>query len=201
MDEERLLVDERLGYTQEMRELYLRAVESKIPAVRPFMGQFLSFVVALHNPRRILEIGTGSGYSTLWLLRFLSESGRIVTLERDENRYRDALSLFYQKPITVYKMDVFDFFAQTEEVFDLVFLDAEKRIYPRVLPLITEHLEVGGILVVDNLFGIYLHKGREERLPAAGALEEFYEKVVSSSQYRVFAFGWEDGILVAQRVA
>ncbi|MCX7882770.1 MAG: class I SAM-dependent methyltransferase [Brevinematales bacterium] len=200
MDETKLFSDIRLGYTPEKSSLYQKALAHNIPAVRPQMGQFLSFVVSLVSPRRILEIGTGSGYSTLWLLRYLSQGACIVTLERDSRRYREALALLYGYPVEVVCAEACEFLSGSEEIFDMVFLDAEKRMYPRLLPLVTDHLAQGGLLVVDNLLGKNLHHRRRTPLPSEAALEEFYEAVVSSSCYRVFAFSWEDGILVAQRV-
>lgn len=200
MDEKRLLSDIRLGYTDEKSILYEKALEQKIPAVRPEFGQFLSLLVSLVSPRSLLEIGTGSGYSTLWLLRYLPEGTRIITIERDKNRYREALALFYQKPVEVVYGDAEEFLKNCGETFDMVFLDAEKRMYPQLLPLITDRLSCGGLLVVDNLLGKHLHQERENPLPAEKALEDFYEAMLSSSHYRVFAFSWEDGILVGQKV-
>lgn len=201
MNEETLAEDTRLGYTLEMRSLYEKAIAKKIPAVKPPIGQFLSLLVSLRQPKRILEIGTGSGYSTLWLLRWLGEGGRIVTLERDEARYRESLALFYQKPIDVFHVDAMDFLRAQHDMYDMVFLDCEKRLYPELWPLIRTRLREGGIVVVDNLFGSSLLQTREAPLPARDALECFYHMVMSDTLYRVFALPWEDGILVAQRVS
>ncbi|MFN3660151.1 MAG: O-methyltransferase [Brevinematales bacterium] len=200
MDEKRLLSDVRLGYTDEKRILYEQALMHKIPAIRPEVGQFLSLLVSLVSPSSLLEIGTGSGYSTLWLLRYLPERARIVTVERDKNRYREALALFYQKPVEVVYGEAEEFLKDCGETFEMVFLDAEKRMYRHLLPYITDHLSCGGLLVVDNLFGKYLHQKRENTLPAESVLEDFYEEMVSSPYYRVFAFSWEDGILVGQKL-
>ncbi|URA10660.1 O-methyltransferase [Thermospira aquatica] len=200
MERQSLLEDVRLGYTEEMQRLYQQALIQKIPAVRPEFGQFLSMVVALVQPHKVLEIGTGSGYSTLWLLRCLPQGGKIVTLERDERRYREALALFYQKPVEVFHADARSFLAESPESFDMVFLDAEKRLYVEFLPLITPRLRKGGGLVVDNLFGHHLHQSRTMPLPAQPVLRAFYELLWESGEYRVFAFSWEDGILVAQKL-
>ncbi len=200
MDRESLLKDTRLGYTESMQKLYQDALNHKIPAVRPEFGQLLSLVVALIQPQKVLEIGTGSGYSTLWLLRYLPENGRIITLERDERRYREALALFYQKPVEVFHTDARDFLLASGEYFDMVFLDAEKRLYPELLPLITPRLKKKGVLVIDNLFGHHLQQPRMTPLPAQTVLEVFYEQIWEKGEYRVFAFSWEDGILIAQKL-
>lgn len=200
MEEENLFLDARLGYTHEMRNLYTQALLKRIPAIRPQVGQFLSLLVALKAPKLVLEIGTGSGYSTLWILRYLPEGGKIITIERDKNRFCDALAMFYQRPVEVVLGKAEDFLCQCEERFDMIFLDAEKRSYPRLFPLLSARLQNRGILVVDNLLGEHLHQERKTPLPAKKALEDFYEAIQASSQFRVFAFSWEDGFLVAERL-
>jgi len=200
MDEQRLFSDERLGYTPEMGGVYDEARKNNIPTVRPQVGQFLSLVVDLVAPQRVLEIGTGSGYSTLWLLRYLPPGGRIVTLERDRRRYREAIALLYQKPVEVIHTDAKSFLSECEQGFDMIFLDSEKREYVELVPLLEKCLKRGGVLVVDNLLGRFLHQKRRSPLPAQEALERFYEAVHASGAFRVFAFSWEDGILVARRL-
>lgn len=119
-------------------------------------GEFLSVLVRAMPARRVLEIGTSNGYSTLWLAEAASAiGGAVTTVELSpfkiglaaENFGRSGLSAF----ITQIHDDAGRLLEHSEaDAFDLVFLDSERPAYPGFWPSLRRVLRPGGLLVVDN---------------------------------------------------
>ena len=119
-------------------------------------GRFLFSLVAPQTGCEVLEIGGSRGYSTIWLgagVRYLG--GRVLSLEADPRKVeawrgniRDAgLDAW----VELEAGDAFDTLAKLEDVFDVVFLDAEKEDYDALFQLARRRLEPGGLMVADNV--------------------------------------------------
>jgi predicted O-methyltransferase YrrM len=119
-------------------------------------GEFLSVLVRAMRARRLLEIGTSNGYSTLWLAEAASEIGGTVTsVDISEFKLKLAAANFVRaglsSVIKVVHGDAGFVLERLEpDSFDLLFLDSERREYPRWWPHIRRTLRPGGLLVVDN---------------------------------------------------
>ena len=119
-------------------------------------GRLLSIISRLMQPRRILELGTFTGYSALCLAEGLTADGILHTIEKNDEMEERILHNFALKPELAPKIQLHigDALSEIEklqdEVFDIVFLDADKReycqYYERTLPL----LRKGGLLLADN---------------------------------------------------
>jgi len=119
-------------------------------------GEFLALLVRATLARRVLEIGTSNGYSTLWLAEAARAiGGSVTTVESSgfkvklaaETFSRSGLSLF----ITLIHDDAAHILEQSEpSAFDFVFLDSERSEYPGWWPTLRRVLRSGGLLVVDN---------------------------------------------------
>ena len=119
-------------------------------------GEFLSVLIRSMSARRVLEIGTSNGYSTLWLAQAAKAvDGHVTTVERSEfkmglaarNFERSGLGSF----ITQVRGEAGELLEKSAEgAFDLVFLDSERSEYPLWWPEIKRVLRKGGLLVVDN---------------------------------------------------
>ncbi len=117
------------------------------------VGSFLGLLVRLSGARRILEIGTFSGYSTLCIAENLPEGGEIHTIDV---KHRDYTARFWQKSghaekITAHTGAALDVISTLEGLFDLVFIDADKENYSPYLELSLERLSERGMIVVDNV--------------------------------------------------
>jgi len=123
--------------------------------VGPLEGRFLEFLVHLSGARRVLEIGTFTGYSALSMAAALPPDGSIVTCEIDPERAAMARRHFDASPwgdrIHLHVGPALDTLATLDGPFDLVFVDADKEnyrnYYEAVLPLLAD----GGVIVVDNV--------------------------------------------------
>jgi predicted O-methyltransferase YrrM len=119
-------------------------------------GQFLFALVAPQTDCEILEIGGSRGYSTIWLAsgaRYLG--GRVLSLEHDpaktEAWRRNIAEAGLEEWAELVEGDAFETLERLDDVFDVVFLDAEKDDYERLLALARGKLEPGGLVVADNV--------------------------------------------------
>ncbi len=118
-------------------------------------GRFLSMVSGMICPRRILEIGTYTGYSALCLAEGLTHDGRLITIDHNEELESFARSYWQQSPLND-KIDLCigraaDIIPTLSETFDLVFVDADKRSNILYFDLIFDKLRPGGVVLVDNV--------------------------------------------------
>jgi caffeoyl-CoA O-methyltransferase len=119
-------------------------------------GQFLFALVAPQTGCEVLELGGSRGYSTIWLAagaRYLG--GRVLSLERDPAKVeawrRNVADAGLGEWAELLEGDALALLPQIDDVFDLVFLDAEKGDYERLFALAREKLEPGGLVVADNV--------------------------------------------------
>lgn len=128
-------------------------------AVSPNQGKLLNLLVRMSGSKRILEIGTLGGYSTIWMARALPKNGRIVTLELNEDHARVAQSNFelagVANMIELRRAAAINSLQEmvTEGVgpFDFVFIDADKANIPRYYEFALKMSHVGTVIVVDNV--------------------------------------------------
>jgi predicted O-methyltransferase YrrM len=127
--------------------------------VSRLQGKFLELLVRISGARRILEIGTLGGYSTIWLARGLPEGGRIVTLEFDPHHAEVARANLEHAGV-VDRVDLrvgraIDTLPKLENTadspFDLIFIDADKESYPEYLDWTLRLSRVGTVIVADNV--------------------------------------------------
>ena len=139
-----------------LQELQTEAETEHIPIVGPVMGEFLFILSRAIDARAILELGTATGYSAIFLARACAvNAGQLTTLELDpafaarahKNLERAGLA----KQTKVICGDAFVHLSRMADGFDLIFMDIEKADYARALPQCHRLLRPGGLLVVDNV--------------------------------------------------
>ena len=119
-----------------------------------FQGRILKMLVRMIQPQRVLEIGTFVGYSALCMAEGLPEGGHVDTIEIDEEleefiREQLAKSPFEER-ITLHIGDAVQVIPQLDTTFDLVFIDADKRLYRDYYELVLPRLKSGGFILADN---------------------------------------------------
>ena len=119
-------------------------------------GQFLFGLVAPQTGCEVLEIGGSRGYSSIWLaagVRYLG--GRVVSLEADpakcEAWRRNVAEAGLEEWVELVEGDALTLLPAIEDIFDVVFLDAEKEDYERLFALSRDNVEPGGLVVADNV--------------------------------------------------
>jgi len=130
--------------------------EERARQVARTTGQFLFALVAPQTDCEVLEIGGSRGYSTIWLAagaRYLG--GRVLSLEHDARKIdawrRNVADAGLEDWAELVEGDAFESLQRIDDVFDVVFLDAEKDDYERLFGLAREKLEPGALVVADNV--------------------------------------------------
>jgi caffeoyl-CoA O-methyltransferase len=130
--------------------------EERSRAIAPTTGRFLFALVAPQNGCEVLEIGASRGYSSIWLAagaRILG--GRVLSLEHDPTKCeawrRNVAEAGLEEWADLIEGDAHASLREIEDVFDVVFLDAEKEDYEALFALARGELEPGGLVVADNV--------------------------------------------------
>ena len=159
-----MIVDERMtayinsldmGNTKLLDEIEARAKKDYVPVIRREMQSFLKVLLAMKQPRNILEVGTAVGFSTLLFCEYGPADVHVTTIEKYEKRIPIAKENFRlakrEGQITLLEGDASEILAALNGNFDFIFMDAAKGQYIRFLPDVLRLLSVGGVLVSDNV--------------------------------------------------
>jgi predicted O-methyltransferase YrrM len=126
-----------------------------LPLVDAEVGALLRVLATSINASRILEIGTAIGYSGIWLARALPATGRLVTMELDDDRAKEARDNFARAGVgdrvSVVVGDAQLKIAKVAGPFDLIFQDGDKKLYSPLLDRLVGLLRPGGLLITDNV--------------------------------------------------
>jgi predicted O-methyltransferase YrrM len=118
-------------------------------------GRLLSIISKMISPKKILEIGTFTGYATLCLAEGLCSDGKITTLDINEDLAYLPKKYFneseFASQIDFKILDAKEFLKETEEVFDLIFIDADKENYVEYFQLIKPKTKSGSVVLFDNV--------------------------------------------------
>lgn len=155
-------VDDYIGNSIVRQDYALQTAleESRAAGLPPYnisapQGQFLHILARSINARRILEIGTLGGYSTIWMAYALPENGKIFTLEVDENCARVARRNFERagvaNKVELVTGRALETLPAITGPFDLIFIDADKQNNPDYFHWALKYIQPGGVIIVDNV--------------------------------------------------
>jgi predicted O-methyltransferase YrrM len=177
--------------------------------IAPEEGRLLQLLIRLGGFKKILEIGTHAGYSTMWMAMALPEDGHIFTIERDQNRIRMARETFlhfenHNHQITLLEGKALDVLhiLENKAPFDLIFIDADKLNYMNYLTWAEQHIRKGGLIIGDNTFlsgSVYGEPTTERISPSAlKAVHAFNQRLGDQTIYSSVMLpskeGWTMGI-------
>ena len=159
-----MIIDERMTVfidsmdtpnTEFLNKLEKYSKETNVPIIRPSMQSFLKLLLAITQPKKILEVGTAIGFSALLMSEYGPEDCHITTIEKYEKRIPLARENFAkagkEDKITLLEGDAVEILSQLEGTYDFIFMDAAKGQYINFLPDIMRLLSDGGMLVSDNV--------------------------------------------------
>jgi caffeoyl-CoA O-methyltransferase len=167
-------------------------------------GRFLKMLVAAVGARRVLEIGTFTGYSALSMAEALPPSGQLITCELDKNHAEMARRFIarsaHASQIEVRVGPALDTIRSLQGTFDFVFIDADKPsyldYYEAVLPL----LSAGGLIAVDNVFQAARVLDPAETGENTVAIREFNQHVAADKRVECVMVPIRDGVTLIRRV-
>ena len=135
-------------------EMEERALRDDFPAIGPQAGILLELLARSIRAKHIIDLGSGYGYSALWLARALPEDGIVILTEQDEENIKDARRYFevmgFLSHADFRQGNAVEIFRNESGPFDLVFNDVDKEDYTEVAELAYQRLRHGGLLVTDN---------------------------------------------------
>lgn len=159
-----MIIDERMiafiqsldkGNTPFLTELEEEAIRTDVPIIRPAMQSLMRFLLQLHKPAQILEVGTAIGFSAILMAEYGPKDCHITTIEKYEKRIPLAKANFeasgYADKITLLEGDAADILKELEGTYDMIFMDAAKGQYIHFMPDVLRLLKPGGLLVSDNV--------------------------------------------------
>jgi caffeoyl-CoA O-methyltransferase len=137
-----------------LAEMEAEAERDRIPIVGPAVGTFLAVLVHSSQAKRIFELGSAIGYSTLWMARAAGPGAEIHYTDASAARAERARWYFQRAGLAgclhIHVGDALEAFSRADGEFDFIFNDVEKEGYPAVLELAPDRLRSGGLLVSDN---------------------------------------------------
>lgn len=124
-------------------------------AITTDTGMFFSILLKAIKARRVLEVGTSAGFSTLWLADAVGKNGKIITIEMDPQKIERARKNFKQagvdKLIEIKQGVALDVLRKLKGKFDFVLLDADKENIIKYFDLVLPMVRAGGIIAADNM--------------------------------------------------
>lgn len=145
------LLQERHAKLHEMEAF---AKERDFPIVGPLVGRLLFQYVKITGAKRVLELGSGFGYSAAWIASALPQDGNLICTEASQNLvdlaedYLKVLGVLDK--VRLHNGDAVKYLRQATGPFDLIFNDVDKEQYPEVEELAYDRLKTGGLLISDN---------------------------------------------------
>jgi predicted O-methyltransferase YrrM len=207
---QRYLHDLRPQRSPVMQEMEQFAEREAVPIVHWETGRFLATLVRALKPKLVLEVGTAIGYSSLHMAQELSEGAKLITIDRDPQRIREAHEYHARAGVAdrveIVEGDALEVIDRLDGPFDLIFLDGTKIEYPRYLELVEPKAAENAALVVDNMLmsgDVALEDDSEARWTAENLAmaRGFNHQAVRSDRWLGAVLPIGDGIVFAAHQA
>lgn len=186
------------------RQTHLRIMNPRMISGH-IQGRFLSFISRMISPKRILEIGTFTGYGTICLAEGLPRSGIIHTIDSDEEIIEFA-KLYFERAgilnkVVIHHGDARTIIPNLEFRFQLIYIDGEKSEYSEYYKLAMKCLENGGFIIADNvLWNNKVIQSPVKNDKATAGIREFNELVSKDERVEEVILPIRDGIMLIQKL-
>ncbi|REC43930.1 O-methyltransferase [Chryseobacterium sp. 5_R23647] len=166
-------------------------------------GRLLTIISKMLNPKNVLEIGTFTGYATLCLAEGLSSDGKITTLDVNEDLAYLPRKYFseskFSNQIDFKIQDAKEFLRNTDEVFDLIFIDADKENYAEYFRLIKPKTKSGSVILFDNVlwYGKVLEENPKQR--STQVIKELNDLAAKDEDFENLILPLRDGVNFLRR--
>ncbi|MHB8500966.1 MAG: O-methyltransferase [Candidatus Acidiferrales bacterium] len=195
------LLPERDAVVSEM-ERY--AAEHRVPIIGPAVARLLALFAQVSGAKRIFEMGSAIGYSTIWLARAAGPKGKVHYTDGDPANAQRAREYFRKagvaKRIKVEVGDALELLKKTSGKFDLIFNDVDKHQYPDALRAALPKLRRGGLFITDNT--LWSGKAARPAAPEDAAtlgVQEFNRLVYASKELYPVLIPLRDGVTVCRK--
>ncbi|RCU44961.1 O-methyltransferase [Chryseobacterium lacus] len=167
-------------------------------------GRFLTIISKILRPEKILEIGTFTGYATLCLAEGLPKGGVITTLDINEELAYLPKKYFaeseFSQQIDFRIQDAKDFLKETNETFDLVFIDADKENYVEYFHSIKPKLKSGSVVMFDNVlwYGKVLQENPKQK--STQVIRQLNELIAADEDFENLILPLRDGVNLLRKI-
>ena len=200
----RELIPSNVGILEQLEKF---SIENRVPIVQKETAKFLELMVTMNRPKKILELGTAIGYSSI--LMNLSSGGlsEIATIERDEKMIdlanANITKYGMQGKITILKGDCLEILENLKDEYDMIFMDAGKGHYNHFLPHCLRLLKREGVLIADNVLfrGMVASKelATRRKITIIKRMQSYLELVSNNDDLITSVIPMGDGISVTMR--
>ena len=192
------LLPERDAVLQEMEA---QALKRDIPIVGPAVGRVLYQYARLINARKVFELGSAIGYSTIWWAQAVGAGGEVFYTDGDPKKAEEAQGYFQRagvaSRIRVGVGDALKQLAEQEQEFDVIFNDVDKQYYPAVLDLVAPRLRRGGLFITDNVLWSGRVTQTNPKEETTGAIQAFNRRLYATKEFFTTILPLRDGLAVA----
>ncbi len=183
--------------SNELRELGVVPID-------PTRGRFLELIARIKSPRRILEIGSGAGYSALWFMKGMGQKGTLETIEVDRQVASELQEVIQKaglkRRIKVHHGVALEILRKVKGPYDVVFIDADKDEYPQYLQHAMKLTSIGSIILADNLLwsGATFLRGIQRE--GAEGIIEYTKRIFNDPRLSSLLIPLGDGLGVSYRI-
>lgn len=173
------------------------------PIIGPQCGRVLMTMALAVSAKRVFEMGSGFGYSTLWFATAVGEGGEVIHTDDDTKNTERAKDLLAEAGLAercrFLNGDAVKLLSEEEGEFDCILIDIDKQQYPSALPVAVEKLRIGGILMAHNA----IWSGRvadEAKDPDTEAIRRYDREIMSHPELVSFINPVHDGLAISLKV-
>ena len=185
------------------RETNLRLLNPRM-ASGHIQGRLLKMLTTMIRPKQVLEVGTFTGYATLCMAQGLPDDGKIHTVEIDDE-LEDFIRKGFEKTALANKIvlhigNALKIVPDLGIMFDMIFLDGEKREYPDYYTVLLNYLKPGGYMIADNtLWDGHVADSNYDSDPQTVAVKKFNDMVVADERVEVAMIPIRDGLSIIRK--
>lgn len=169
-----------------------------------FQGRLLSIISKLIKPKKVLEIGTYTGYSAICIAEGMNKNGIIHTIDKNEELNTIQKKYFkksgLENNIIQYNGCALDIIPKIEEKFDLIFIDADKENYINYFNLVIDKLNNNGVILADNVLWNGKVINSEDHDLTTNVLREFNKNVNNDNRVETILLPIRDGISIIRKI-
>lgn len=184
-----------------LAEMEEYASQHDIPIVGPAVASVLQQLALMIDARRVFELGSAIGYSTIWWAHAVGDQGKVVYTDGDPKNAERARGYFSRagvaNRIKLYTGDALEVLSEQKEEFDIIFNDVDKDDYPRVLRLVGPRLRKGGLFITDNVLWSGRVAEKDPKDARTKAILEFNRKLYDLKEFYTTILPIRDGLAVA----
>lgn len=167
-------------------------------------GRVLSMLSHMIQPKRILEIGTYTGYAALCLAEGLHPDGKLVTIDNNEELSIRTKAYFQQSSFTnqieMLVGNAVELIPNLKEKWDLVFIDADKENYLHYFNMVVDQMNIGGYIIADNVLWSGKVYDETKSDGATESIREFNSSVHNDSRVQNVLFPIRDGLMIMRKL-